>query len=110
LARDKNRQPTERIQRTQAEGGREARAGRVRAKGEVKSDTEQATRPRRTRVGPPIRYLVEYEEQSHGLSAANHSRERGAKVKKKQGRIRRASHGDRWRQHGQVGPLVRFHS
>ncbi|KAM8731532.1 uncharacterized protein AB9X84_025887 isoform 2-T2 [Acanthopagrus schlegelii] len=52
------------------------------------ADTEQAGRPRRKTVGPPIRYLLESEEQSHDLSVTNHSIARGAKVKMKPGRLR----------------------
>ncbi|KAM9839889.1 uncharacterized protein ACBR49_016872 [Aulostomus maculatus] len=40
-------------------------------------ETEQTRRPRRTMVGPPIRYLVESEEWSHGPPATNHSRGTG---------------------------------
>ncbi|XP_065805217.1 uncharacterized protein [Labrus bergylta] len=51
-----------------------------------KIKTDQAERPRRKAVGPPIRYLIEYEEKVHGLSAANHSKDRGAKVDRRRRR------------------------
>ena len=38
---------------------------------------EQPQRPRRTRVGPPIRYLLESEELSHGPITTNQGRPRG---------------------------------
>ncbi|XP_029935047.1 golgin subfamily A member 6-like protein 22 isoform X2 [Myripristis murdjan] len=41
---------------------------------------EQPLRPRRTTVGPPIRYLLESEEPSHGLLPANHVRGGGKEV------------------------------
>ncbi|XP_073344932.1 uncharacterized protein [Pagrus major] len=61
---------------------------------EVKEDgikpvkTEETGRPRRKTVGPPIRYLLESEEQSHCLAGTNHSTARGAKVIMKPGRLR----------------------
>lgn len=36
--------------------------------------TEECRRPRRRMVGPTVRYLLESEQQSHGPTAANHSR------------------------------------
>lgn len=65
-------------------------------------DTEQVRRPRRKRVGPPIRYLLESEEQSHGLSATNHSIARGAKVKMKPGRPRTEHQEEEEERRGEV--------
>nr|XP_046227886.1 uncharacterized protein LOC124049847 [Scatophagus argus] len=54
-----------------------------------KKEAEQAVRPRRKMVGPPVRYLLESEEGSHGLSVGNPSKVRGAKVKMKLGWLRK---------------------
>ncbi|XP_041823956.1 uncharacterized protein LOC121628729 isoform X2 [Melanotaenia boesemani] len=73
------RKPSAGVQHSPAEGG-------VKPKTDA---SEQARRPRRTMVHPPIRYRQDYEEQSHGLSSANRSRERRAELKKKQIMMRR---------------------
>ncbi|XP_028288474.1 uncharacterized protein LOC114453047 isoform X2 [Parambassis ranga] len=57
-----------------------------RVKTVQKKGVEQVGRPQRTKVGPPIRYLLESEEQSHGLLLANH-RENMANLKKKLGKL-----------------------
>ncbi|XP_076617044.1 DNA repair protein XRCC2 isoform X2 [Chaetodon auriga] len=77
------------------EGGPKRRCTKEQRNDElmVKEEAEEGGRPRRTTVGPPIRYLVESEERSDGLSAANHSKAREAKVKRKLGRLSR-EHGE----------------
>ena len=45
--------------------------------GEEKVEEEQPQRPRRTRVGPPIRYLLESEELSHWQLTTNQERAGG---------------------------------
>lgn len=69
---------TTRIQERK-ENEEEERGGEETMKegGGVKSviiKTEECRRPRRRMVGPTVRYLLESEQQSHGPTAANHSR------------------------------------
>ncbi|XP_038554256.1 zinc finger protein with KRAB and SCAN domains 1-like [Micropterus salmoides] len=87
-----------RIQRTQKmivkkkkeEGGKKGRCKQEQREDEstveervrpVKRDV--AVRPRRKAVGPPIRYLIEFEERSRGPLATNHSKAMGAKAERK---------------------------
>ncbi|XP_030611961.1 trichohyalin-like [Archocentrus centrarchus] len=56
----------------------------------MKNEEVEAQRPRRRMVGPTVRYLLESEQvESHGPTAANHSRAREDKVKRKVGRPRK---------------------
>ncbi|KAM3593040.1 uncharacterized protein V6R79_004951 [Siganus canaliculatus] len=47
---------------------------RQRRSAEEKEQQQEVLRPRRRRVGPPIRYLLQSEELSHGLTPANQNR------------------------------------
>ncbi|KAF3703936.1 Zinc finger and BTB domain-containing protein 37 [Channa argus] len=59
------------------EGGRGAKCEKIKMEG-----TKQVVRPRRNAVGPPIRYLIQSEVRSCGLSVDNQGRK---KVKRKNG-------------------------
>lgn len=72
-------QPAVQIQHTSTDKGKEEGEG-VKPVKKINNKTEQAGRPRRKTVGPPIRYLLESEVRSDSLSASSHSR---VKVKKK---------------------------
>lgn len=87
---------TTRIQERKKNEGQEERGGEETMKegGGVKSvimKTEEAEcrRPRRRMVGPTVRYLLESEQQSHGPTAANHSRVSRDVRRRKMGRPRK---------------------
>lgn len=57
--------------------------------GNARLDSQVTEQPRKRRtVGPPIRYLLESEEQPYAPTAANHIRARGLKVRRGRARLR----------------------
>lgn len=87
---------TTRIQERKENEGQEEEEERggeetMKERGGVKSviiKTEEGRRPRRM-VGPTVRYLLESEQQSHGPTAANHSRASRDVRRRKMGRPRK---------------------